>query len=106
VFPAGVFEFIGSRDAQLGEYQACSLFSPMFDFADQQTACDTALAALQALFEPGVRQDLNPPHPPAAGSAVGAPQAPAAICDPAQAPAATGVSKRDFLFGTRKRGSP
>ena len=38
VFPAGVFEFIGARDPALGDYQACSLFSPMFDFADQASA--------------------------------------------------------------------
>ena len=34
-FPAGVFEFIGGQDAALGDYQACSLFSPMFDFTSQ-----------------------------------------------------------------------
>jgi len=28
VFPGGVFEFIGAREATLGDYQACSLFSP------------------------------------------------------------------------------
>ncbi len=34
VFPAGVFEFIGGSDPALGDYQACSLFSPMFEFGD------------------------------------------------------------------------
>jgi [NiFe] hydrogenase assembly HybE family chaperone len=51
-FPAGVFEFIGARDAVLGDYQACSLFSPMFEFADHAGARATALAALGALFDP------------------------------------------------------
>ena len=45
VFPAGVFEFIGGRDALLGDYQACSLFSPMFEFANQDGARATAVAA-------------------------------------------------------------
>lgn len=49
VFPAGVFEFIGSRDPELGDYQACSLFSPMFDFPDQAAARLTAVAVLSSL---------------------------------------------------------
>jgi [NiFe] hydrogenase assembly HybE family chaperone len=69
VFPAGVFEFIGAHDAELGTWLACSLFSPMFEFSDQAAAEATALAALQGLLE--VKQ----------------PAAPAA------------VSKRNFLFG-------
>ena len=51
VFPAGVFEFIGGRDPALGDYQACSLFSPMFEFSDPANAHDTAVAALDALFD-------------------------------------------------------
>ena len=84
VFPAGVFEFIGSRDAALGDFQACSLFSPMFDFADHAGARATALAALEALFDSQQRD--------AAEVRSAAPQ-----------PART-VSKRGFLFGTPPRG--
>ena len=51
VFPAGVFEFIGAHDTELGDYQACSLFSPMFEFDNQASADATALAALEALFD-------------------------------------------------------
>lgn len=51
VFPAGVFGFIAGHEPGLGEYQACSLFSPMFDFASAGAARAVALAALQALFE-------------------------------------------------------
>ena len=83
VFPAGVFEFIGGRDALLGDYQACSLFSPMFEFADAAAAHATALAALDALFDP------------ATGGA-----APSADDRPA-APPPRAMSKRDFLFGRR-----
>jgi [NiFe] hydrogenase assembly HybE family chaperone len=87
VFPAGVFEFIGGRDPVLGDYQACSLFSPMFDFANHQGAHDTAVAALDALFDVASRE---PAEVSVARPTVGA--------DPtATAPRA--VSKRDFLFG-------
>jgi [NiFe] hydrogenase assembly HybE family chaperone len=86
-FPAGVFEFIGGRDIALGDYQACSLFSPMFEFADQGSARDTAIAALDALFDRASRE---------AGEAPG--EAP-----PPSTPPARPVSKRDFLFGSAPR---
>ena len=84
VFPAGVFEFIGARDAELGGYAACSLFSPMFEFADAAAAEATAQAALEALFD--ARHQPVPDLPPRQER----PAAPAAA-----------VSKRDFLFGPR-----
>ncbi len=90
-FPAGVFEFIGAREAALGDYQACSLFSPMFDFANPQGAHDTALAALDALFDPASREaaDTAAVRPAAANAAPAAP--------------ARDISKRDFLFGLSPR---
>jgi len=93
VFPAGVFEFIGASDPALGDYQACSLFSPMFDFADAAGAHDTAVAALEALFDAASREPGDVAMPPtvargAAASAVAA---------------AKGVSKRGFLFGLPPR---
>lgn len=91
VFPAGVFEFIGARDVELGDYQACSLFSPMFEFADAAAARDTALAALQALFDPAQRPGSDVP-PAEDGKTLPAPAAPPAL------------SKRDFLFGSGERG--
>src|SRR5213592_1933800 len=51
IFPAGVFEFIAGREDTFGEYLACSLFSPMFEFADHETARLTASAARTALFD-------------------------------------------------------
>jgi [NiFe] hydrogenase assembly HybE family chaperone len=51
-FPAGVYEFVAGRDESIGEYQACSLFSPMFEFADHAAARFAAEAALRALFDP------------------------------------------------------
>jgi [NiFe] hydrogenase assembly HybE family chaperone len=85
VFPAGVFEFIGGFESTIGDYQACSLFSPMFDFDHQAGAHDTAAAALEALF------DLAHREADETGVAADAPAA--------AAPAARPLSKRDFLFG-------
>lgn len=49
-FPYGSFEFTVAREAQLGTYAQCSLFSPMFQFADQTAAVTAGLSALQALL--------------------------------------------------------
>jgi [NiFe] hydrogenase assembly HybE family chaperone len=46
------FTFIGACDDVLGPYEACSLFSPMFEFADQAAAEATAQAVLDALRAP------------------------------------------------------
>jgi [NiFe] hydrogenase assembly HybE family chaperone len=50
-FPAGQFEFIVSYEKELGFYQSCSLYSPMFDFQQQEIAVQTAQAALQELLK-------------------------------------------------------
>lgn len=85
--PAGVFEFISAREPLLGvDYQSCSLFSPMFEFGDQDGARATAQAALGALFDGATQAGREGP---------GAPM-PAPAAEP-QRPA--GVSKRDFLRG-------
>jgi [NiFe] hydrogenase assembly HybE family chaperone len=51
-FPAGAMSFLAGREGEVGEYLACSLFSPVFEFADQTAARQTADACLLALFEP------------------------------------------------------
>ncbi len=51
VFPSGAYEFIVGEEPGAGRYLMCSLFSPMFEFADQQAAVATATAALQGLME-------------------------------------------------------
>ena len=115
-FPAGVFDFIGAHDAHAGSFQSCSLFSPMFEFADQDVARVTALAALDALFDPAHRpapDEGATPLTPGCGDA-------ASAADAASAPAPVtaigrdagadvdaerlgepppAVSKRDFLRG-------
>lgn len=50
VFPAGRFEFIHAFEDELGPYRMCSLFSPVFEFADQETAEATARHVLAELF--------------------------------------------------------
>jgi [NiFe] hydrogenase assembly HybE family chaperone len=90
VFPGGVFEFIGAREPTLGDYQACSLFSPMFEFADQREARATAMAALDALFDPASRETMP----------VRAAQPPSARKEVQAAPM---LSKRDFLRGAMPR---
>ncbi|WP_036251297.1 [NiFe]-hydrogenase assembly chaperone HybE [Methylobacter sp. BBA5.1] len=49
-FPYGTFEFTLAREAQLGTYALCSLFSPMFQFENQSAALAAAQAALQGLL--------------------------------------------------------
>lgn len=78
-FPAGVFGFLAAHEPRVGEYHACSLFSPMFEFADQETARVAASAARAALFD---------------GAHAAAPEYPST---PAQRPPGAPMSKRDFL---------
>jgi len=51
-FSYGVFEFTVANEAKLGRYALCSLFSPMFQFQNQNDARNAALGALQALSAP------------------------------------------------------
>jgi [NiFe] hydrogenase assembly HybE family chaperone len=56
-FPSGEYDFIVGQEAALGEYQSCSLFSPMFEFPDQACARATAQAALANLFAADAAQE-------------------------------------------------
>lgn len=49
-FPAGSFEFIRGEEAGIGGYWMCSLFSPVFEFEDHETAEACGLSALEELF--------------------------------------------------------
>lgn len=49
------FDFIAGHESAFGSFEACSLFSPMFEFHDQKAASATGeavLAALRQLPEP------------------------------------------------------
>ena len=76
-FPSGRFEFIAGSEAGLGAFHACSLFSPVLEFADHETARETARVALESLFDPSLLGEKPP-----TGNADG-----------------PGMSRRDFLRG-------
>jgi [NiFe] hydrogenase assembly HybE family chaperone len=83
-FPAGDFEFIGAHDPAFGEFQVCSLFSPMDQFADQAGAVLVAGLSLKALFDPA-HAEVPQPAPEAAQAA--------------QDPAVDDRARREFLRG-------
>lgn len=56
------FDFIGGHDDAIGYHETCALFSPMQAFANQQTAVETALAAL-ALTRPKVIEVVGQAQP-------------------------------------------
>lgn len=56
-FPSGRYEFVHANRKGVGAYKACSLFSPMFEFASILQATETASAALVSLFDPSIRED-------------------------------------------------
>ena len=74
------FDFIGAHEPAIGAFSACSLFSPMFEFAGQAAARSTALAVLEML--------RAVPEP-----AAGMPAAPMSSAAP--------PARRSFLFGRR-----
>ena len=49
-FPSGNYEFLVGYEADIGKYQMCSLFSPMFEFADNAAAVETAEVAIKELM--------------------------------------------------------
>lgn len=49
-FPSGNYQFLVGFEADIGKYQMCSLFSPMFEFADNDAAVDTAEVAIKELM--------------------------------------------------------
>jgi [NiFe] hydrogenase assembly HybE family chaperone len=57
--PSGPYEFILGEESGVGRYQMCSLFSPVFEFADQETAEATAEAVMQALMESENRDTVS-----------------------------------------------
>ncbi|MES9994072.1 MAG: [NiFe]-hydrogenase assembly chaperone HybE [Candidatus Thiodiazotropha sp.] len=56
--PSGPYEFILGEEAGIGRYQTCSLFSPVFEFADHETAVATAEAVMDALMCPQHRDHV------------------------------------------------
>lgn len=96
-FPAGDYDFISSRDETVGEYQMCSLISPVLDIPDHATAREVATLARAALLDPA-----NAPVPDAPERAKDEP-APGAI-EQLERQARAPMSKREFLRGRFLRG--
>lgn len=97
-FPAGEYEFISSRDDAVGEYQMCSLISPVLELPDHATACQVAELARAALLDPA---NAPVPEAPRPDEDAGLPPGPIAqIKEQATVP----MSKRDFLRGRFLRG--
>jgi len=84
-FPSGIYAFIAGLEPGLGEYHACSLFSPVLEFADQDTARETARVAVEGLFDAGRPADK-------AGAAT--------------VQGAETMSRRDFLRGASSAHKP
>jgi [NiFe] hydrogenase assembly HybE family chaperone len=55
-FPAGDYPFIGAVEPGVGEFQTCSLFSPVLEFEDQPTARFVAAHARAALLDAANRE--------------------------------------------------
>lgn len=89
-FPAGDYDFISSHDETVGEYQMCSLLSPVLHIADHATAREIAMLAREALLDPA-----SAAEPEAAGDGQPPPGPLARAKEQAHAP----MSKRDFLRG-------
>ena len=83
-FPAGEYEFVGAVDDALGDYQACSLLSPLLEYDDHETARLVATLAREALFDPAHADPSAPTARPLA-------QVAASLSAP--------MSKRAFLRG-------
>jgi [NiFe] hydrogenase assembly HybE family chaperone len=58
-FPSGDYEFLHNTRETVGGYKACSLFSPMTDFASQRDAVEVAEAVMAALFTPDARSETD-----------------------------------------------
>jgi [NiFe] hydrogenase assembly HybE family chaperone len=111
-FPAGRFEMIRGYEADIGSYRMCSLFSPMLEFADHDSAVVAATAALAALTEADAVADSDaemamiwrgerPPRrasdTPAEADEVPAP--PQAVARTDNAVPAIALSRRGLLLG-------
>ncbi len=49
-FPSGNYQFLIGYEPDIGKYQMCSLFSPMFEFNDNVAAVETAEVAIRELM--------------------------------------------------------
>lgn len=50
-FPSGNYAFLGGAEAEIGEYQSCSLISTMSQFAEQEDACAVAREVIKNMLK-------------------------------------------------------
>lgn len=55
------FDFIGADEPLVGRYELCSLYSPMFEFTDQEAAVATAREVLALLRRPPNNNEAERP---------------------------------------------
>jgi [NiFe] hydrogenase assembly HybE family chaperone len=94
------FPFIGAGEEPFGPFEACSLFSPMFEFEDHAAALATARAVLEHLRQPApAARAPAATHPPASAAVAPASdtkvRAESAICTDDAAV----DTRRRWLFG-------
>jgi [NiFe] hydrogenase assembly HybE family chaperone len=94
-FPAGDYEFVGARDDAIGEYQVCSLFSPLLEFDDHETARLVANLAREALFDPANAEAEEVPVESLSGASEKRPGPLEQFEESLDAP----LSRRDLLHG-------
>ena len=115
LFPSGRYEFTLGHEHGLGRYRMCSLFSPMFEFADDAAAVATAQAVMTELMADrnldagdissaeiaGIWRGEGPPADDAEAGAVAAagaadPAGPAGLSERLEQP----ISRRQLLRAT------
>jgi [NiFe] hydrogenase assembly HybE family chaperone len=97
-FPAGAFDFIAARDEGFGDYLVCSLFSPVQEFTDHETARETARLARQALFDPAHAEPAEAGDASARSAGTNAAEAPRPLAELTQNLAAP-LTRRELLRG-------
>ena len=106
--PCGQIEFIAGHEEEIGAWLACSLFSPMFEFADQEAAEQAACAALDEILNGAAPEGPEDPGM----AAIWAGRLPEAPADRDQEPpqaregARGPMSRRDFLRGGAQSREP
>ncbi|HEY1461362.1 MAG TPA: [NiFe]-hydrogenase assembly chaperone HybE [Casimicrobiaceae bacterium] len=98
-FPAGSFDFISALSDGIGQYLVCSLFSPVLEFADHETARQTAQFAREALFDAA---NAEPPEQPVGAATPTEPSqvthSPGPLAE-LEASLGTPISRRDLMHG-------
>lgn len=109
--PAGKVEFIVGYEEAIGHSLSCSLFSPVFEFADQDAAVQTAEAALAEILNADAEtEDEDPDMTNVWAGKLPEPELPEPDVAEDEGGAETvasgpvkDVSRRDFLRGGRAR---